>query len=187
MGERLMSTDRASTETVPSTTATPQNVSHAIADFLYALGVRHAFGVSGGAIAAIWGALSASKIKVVHCRHEAGAGFAAIEAHFVTKAPVVVFTTTGPGLTNALTGMLAARGEGAKIILISAYTTAKNRGRWAIQETDTDSLPAGVTIAGGLFHLATVIESAEILPQITRRVANGLAQPGGFVCHLSIP
>ncbi len=182
-----MSTDQASTETAPSTTATRQNASHAIAELLYALGVRHAFGVSGGAIAAIWGALSASKIKVVHCRHEAGASFAAIEAHFATNAPVVVFTTTGPGLTNALTGMLAARGEGAKIILISAYTTAKNRGRWAIQETDTDTLPAGVTVAGGLFHLATVIESAEALPQIARRVANGLAQPGGFICHLSIP
>ena len=77
--------------------------------------MSHAFGVSGGAIAALWGALSASDIKVVHFRHETGAAFAAIEAHFVTNAPVVVFTTTGPGLTNALTGMLAARGEGAKI------------------------------------------------------------------------
>lgn len=182
-----MSTDQASMETALPPTATPQNASHAIIDFLYAVGVRYAFGVSGGAIAAIWGALSASKINVVHCRHEAGAAFAAIEAHFVTNAPVVVFTTTGPGLTNALTGMLAARGEGAKIILISAYTTSKNRGRWAIQETDSDSLPPGLTVPGALFHFATVIESAEALPQIARRIANGLAQPGGFVCHLSIP
>ena len=165
----------------------PQAVSKAIVDALRELGVSHAFGVSGGAIAALWGALSASDIKVVHFRHETGAAFAAIEAHFVTNAPVVVFTTTGPGLTNALTGMLAARSEGAKIILLSACTTAAHRGRWAIQETDTDTMPLGLTAPGALFHLATVIELVELLPQIFRRLANGLARPGGFVCHLSLP
>jgi acetolactate synthase-1/2/3 large subunit len=164
-----------------------QTVSQAMVETLWDLGVRHAFGVSGGAIAAFWGALSDSGIKVVHFRHETGAGFAAIEAHFVTNAPVVVFTTTGPGLTNALTGMLAARGEGAKVILVSACTTAAYRGRWAIQETDNDTMPLGLTAPGPLFDLAAVIESAEMVPQIFRRIANGLARPGGFVCHLSIP
>jgi thiamine pyrophosphate-dependent acetolactate synthase large subunit-like protein len=165
----------------------PQTVSRAIVEALADLGVRHAFGVSGGAIAAFWAALSDSAIDVVHFRHETGAAFAAIEAHFVSNNPVVVFTTTGPGLTNALTGMLAARGEGAKIILVSACTSAANRGRGAIQETDNDTMPPGLMAAGGLFHFATVIESAEALPQIFRRIANGLARPGGFVCHLSIP
>ncbi len=62
-----------------------------------------------------------------------------------------------PGLTNALTGILAARGEGAKIILLSACTTASNRGRWAIQETDSDFLPAGLVSPGALFHMATTV------------------------------
>src|SRR5882757_4212227 len=132
-----MATEGITTETARLASETSQNASQAIASLLTALGVRYAFGVSGGAIAAIWGALSASDIEVVHFRHESGAAFAAVEAHFATDAPVVVFTTTGPGLTNALTGILAARGEGAKIILLSACTTASNRGRWAIQETDT--------------------------------------------------
>jgi thiamine pyrophosphate-dependent acetolactate synthase large subunit-like protein len=138
-------------------------------------------------MAPLWAALSASEIKVLHFRHETGAAFAAIEAHFATNAPVVVFTTTGPGLTNALTGMLAARGEGAKILLVSACTTASHRGRGAIQETDSDTMPLGLTAPGALFHMATVIESVDSLPQVFRRVANGLARPGGFVCHLSVP
>ena len=182
-----MALDSTATETPPAVGAKSQNVSQAIVGFLHELGVRHAFGVSGGAIAPIWGALSESAIKVVHFRHESGAGFAAIEAHFVTDAPVAVFTTTGPGLTNVLTGILAARGEGAKIILLSACTTASNRGRWAIQETDSDFLPAGLTSPGTLFDVATVVESAEALPQIARRIAGGFARVGGFVCHLSIP
>ena len=170
-----------------ATDASLRNTSEALVDFLSAAGVRYAFGVSGGAIAAIWGALSTSDIQVVHFRHETGAGFAAIEAHFASGEPVVVFATTGPGLTNALTGMLAARGEGAKIILLSACTTASNRGRWAIQETDSDFQPVGLAAPGALFHMATAMESVEALPQIARRIANGMARPGGFVCHLSIP
>ncbi len=114
-------------------------------------------------MAPLWAALSASEIKVLHFRHETGAAFAAIEAHFATNAPVVVFTTTGPGLTNALTGMLAARGEGAKILLVSACTTAAHRGRGAIQETDNDTMPLGLTAPGALFHMATVIESVELV------------------------
>src|SRR5436305_6372214 len=184
---RSMGIEGITAEITPPASGKLQTASEAIVHFLSSLGVRYAFGVSGGAIAAIWGALSASDIEVVHFRHEAGAAFAAVEAHFVSDAPVVVFTTTGPGLTNSLTGILAARGEGAKIILLSACTTAANRGRWAIQETDSDSLPVGLTAPGVLFHMATTIESVEALPQILRRVANGLARPGGFVCHLSIP
>lgn len=182
-----MSAEAITTEAALPTNTSEQTVSEAIAGFLTAVGVRYAFGVSGGAIAAIWSALSTSDIQVIHCRHETGAAFAAVEAHFASNAPVVVFTTTGPGLTNALTGILAARGEGAKIILLSACTTASNRGRWAIQETDTDFLPVGLTAPGALFHLATTVESIAALPQIARRIANGLSRPGGFVCHLSIP
>ena len=92
-----MATEGTTTEAAPLASATSQNTSQALVGFLSALGVRYAFGVSGGAIAAIWGALSASEIEVVHFRHESGAAFAATEAHFATGAPVVVFTTTGPG------------------------------------------------------------------------------------------
>src|SRR3954447_19110310 len=182
-----MATEDVAADAAPIVSEISQSASEAIVGFLTTLGVRYAFGVSGGAIAAIWGALSASSIRVVHFRHESGAAFAAVEAHFVTNAPVVVFTTTGPGLTNSLTGILAARGEGAKIILISACTTASNRGRWAIQETDTDFIPPGLTSPGALFHMAATIESVEALPQTARRIANGMARPGGFVCHVSIP
>jgi len=162
-------------------------VSAALVEVLASLGVRYAFGVSGGAIASLWGALSVSQITVVHFRHESGAAFAAIEAHFVSDTPVVVFTTTGPGLTNVITGMLAARGEGAKIILISACTSAPQRGRWAIQQTDGDTMPAGLTTPGALFDMATIVESGDALPQIVRRLANGLSRSGRFVAHLSIP
>jgi thiamine pyrophosphate-dependent acetolactate synthase large subunit-like protein len=164
------------------------SVADAIAQMLVNLGVGYAFGVAGGAMASLWGALSNSSIEVLNFRHEAGAAFAATEAHFANNCPTVVFTTAGPGITNALTGLFAARGEGAKVILLSACTSAPQRGRWAIQETSTYTLPSGgIFTPGALFNYAITIESAAQLPQIFRKLALALAQPGGFVAHLSIP
>lgn len=163
-------------------------VAEAIVKILEDIGVAYAFGVAGGAMAPLWHALSNSRLQVLHFRHEAGAAFAAAEAYFASNRPVVVFTTAGPGITNALTGLFAARDEGAKVIFLSACTTAPQRGRWAIQETSAYTMPSsGIFTSGPLFNYATVVESAEQLPQISRRLALNLSQPGGFVAHLSIP
>ncbi len=164
------------------------SVAEAVVKILQEMGVQYAFGVSGGAIAPVWAALHQSPIQVLHFRHEAGAAFAAIEAHFVSDRPVVVFTTAGPGITNALTGLLAARWEGAKVIFISASTSAPQRGRWACQETSTYTMPsAGIFTSGQIFHYATTLESSDELTEVSRRLALGLGQPGGFVAHISIP
>lgn len=163
------------------------SVAEALVGYLADLGVRHAFGVSGGAIAPLWAALSASAIAVAHFRHESGAAFAATEAHFATGEPVVVFTTTGPGLTNALTGLLAAGGEGAKIIVLSACTSASQRGKWPIQETDGNSVSCGLITPARLFDVATTLESADALPQVIVRLANGLSRPGKFIGHVALP
>ncbi|AUB42686.1 acetolactate synthase I/II/III large subunit [Nostoc flagelliforme CCNUN1] len=166
----------------------PFSVAEAVVKILEDMGVQYAFGVSGGAIAPVWAALHQSSIQVLHFRHEAGAAFAAIEAHFASDRPVVIFTTTGPGITNALTGLLAARWEGAKVILISASTSASQRGRWACQETSTYTMPsAGIFTSGQIFHYAITLESSHELTEVSRRLALGLGQPGGFVAHISIP
>ncbi|MEH1864210.1 MAG: ScyA-related TPP-binding enzyme [Nostoc sp.] len=166
----------------------PSSVAEAVVKILGDMGVEYAFGVSGGAIAPMWAALHQSSIQVLHFRHEAGAAFAAIEAYFVSDRPVVVFTTTGPGITNALTGLLAARWEGAKVIFVSASTSASQRGRWACQETSAYTMPsADIFTSGTIFHYATTLESSDELPEVSRRLALGLAQPAGFVAHISIP
>ena len=163
-------------------------IGEAVVKILEDLGVRYAFGISGGSIAPLWATLDRSQIEVLHFRHESGAAFAATEAYFASDRPVVVFTTTGPGITNALTGLLAARGEGAKVILLSASTPAGNRGRWAFQETSAYTMPvSGIFTSGTLFNYATTIETGTEIPEIYRRLAGGLTQPGGFVAHISIP
>ncbi|MEK7704004.1 MAG: thiamine pyrophosphate-binding protein [Myxococcota bacterium] len=163
-------------------------VSDALAMELAALGVKHAFGVVGGGIAPFAHSLQHSPISIAHFRHEGGAAFAATEASLATGYPTVVFVTTGPGLLNALTGVAAARWEGAKVILVSGGTPQAQRGRGAFQETGAHGLPlGGLTRAGEIFNYAASIEHPDQLPTVLARLRHGASAPGAFVAHVSLP
>ena len=186
-GGDLLEADRVSDDDMPATAQAPTTVADGLAASLRSMGVSHALGVCGGAQALLWAAFS-KHLNVLHFRHECGAAFAATEAHFVSGRPVVVFTTTGPGITNVLTGTLAARSEGAKLILVTAYQSAPFRGRGGIQETSSYTMPTSAMFeAGAWFDDAVVLETPDQLPQVLRRIAAGLQRAGGYVAHISIP
>lgn len=167
---------------------TDRSLSLVLGEALHALGVRWAFGLVGGGVAPLAAALSQGPISVRHFRHEAGAAFAATEAYFATGEPAIVFTTTGPGLTNALTGLVAARWDGAKLILLSGGTSPSQRGRGAVQETSDYTFPgAGLFTRGAYFDYAVSLADPSEVPEVLRRIALGLAAPGGFVAHVSVP
>src|SRR5688500_2824349 len=170
----------------PSPSVVATTVVSALVGMFLRLGVKDAYGVSGGAMAALWDALSSSRLGVYHFRHESGAAFAAIEAGFASGRPTVLFTTTGPGLTNALTGIVAAREERARVIVVSAYTSASTRGRFAIQETSRATLPPSLYESGRPFHFAAVVDDPEQLAGIEHELASGLARRHGFVAHLAL-
>ncbi len=165
-----------------------QTAAGALVEVLVALGVEHAFGLVGGAIAPFCDALLGSSIQVMHARHEGGAGFAAVESSLASGRPALVFTTTGPGLTNAITGMVAARWEGAKVILVSGVTSSHQRGRGAFQETSPYTMGGtGLFHPGAIFDYAVTVESAAELHEVASRLASGLARPGAFVAHVALP
>lgn len=169
-------------------TALQPTVSEALVEALVALGVEHAFGVFGGGIAPFCQAVSQSSIRLIHCRHEASAAFAAIESSLASGRPAVVIATTGPGVTNLYTGMAAARAEGAKVVFVSGVTPAAQRGRGAFQETGGSFSALGpLFTSGNLFHHAGIIEDAAELEPTLSRLASGFARPQGFVAHLGLP
>ncbi len=162
-------------------------LSDALVHVLGDLGVEHSFGLVGGTIAPFCEALARSAIRVIHCRHESGAAFAAAEASLATDRPAVVFTTSGPGLLNALNGMMAARWEGARVILVSGTTAVTRRGRWAFQETSEHTMPEDLFRPGTLFHYATEILEPGQLDEVADRLHMGVARPEGFVAHVALP
>lgn len=167
---------------------TDYTVADGLVALLEELGVKQAFGVIGGAIAHFCRSLAGSSIEFLHCRHETGAAFMATEASLATGRPAVVFTTTGPGLTNAVTGVLAARWEGARVILASGATSPAQRGRWAIQEMGAKPMwGAGLFGTRALFDYAVSVEHPSELDRIAVRLAAGTRCPSGFVAHISLP
>lgn len=162
-------------------------VAAALVAVLEDLGVQRSFGVIGGAISSFCHALSGSSIAYHHFRHEGGAAFAALETSLATDRPALVFTTTGPGLTNALTALLAAQWDGGHVILVSASTSPVHRGRLATQETGIHTVPASFFLPGAPFHYAAVLEHPGQLAGIARELAKGCLRKEGFVAHVSLP
>lgn len=174
------------TVTAPSTETI--SVSELLIDALAGLGVTHGFGIIGGGIAPFCEALRRSPIQLVHFRQEVGAAFAAIESSLASQRLSLVMATTGPGLTNMYTGMVAARREGANVLFVTGCTPPAQRGRGAFQET---SLSAGdlanLFTPGALFHHAAILEDiAELAPTVSR-LTSGVTRPHGFVAHLGLP
>lgn len=163
-----------------------RTVSEALADVLVELGATHAFGLLGGGVAPVYDAVARSPLELVHCRHESGAAFAALEASLASGRPSVVIATAGPGITNALTGLHAARREGGHVVLIAGTTSAAQRGRGAFQEISHANMP-GVFVSGAPFHYGAWIEDAAEVGTVARRLALGMKRPGGFVATIAVP
>jgi len=163
------------------------SVARAIFLALHQAGVREAFGVIGGGVAPLAAGLANTPIRFFHFRHEAGAGFSAIESYFATGRPAVVVVTTGPGLFNVLNAAMAARVDGAKLLVVSGFTSRAQQGRGAVQETGPASMPADLTRPGSIFHDVAVPETEVELAGAIGRIVRGFAGPGGHVAHLGLP
>ena len=101
-------------------------------------GVEIIFGYPGGAVLPIYDALfQHSKIKHVLVRHEAGAVHAAEGYARSTGKPGVVLVTSGPGATNAVTGIADAFLDSIPLVVITGQVATNLIGSDAFQEADT--------------------------------------------------
>ena len=163
-------------------------VTDLVLDSLVAHGCTRAFGILGGAAVPLFSELVRRGLDPIHVRHESGAVFAALEHELAGGGPGLVFTTTGPGLTNALTGIAAARQEGGRVVLVSAATGPERRGRGAFQETNNHTFPnCGLFANGGWFDYAVDLQDPAEAVIARARLSEGLARPNGFVAHIAIP
>ena len=107
-------------------------------DTLIEQGVDTIFGYPGGAVLPIYDALFQNKkIKHVLVRHEAGAAHAAEGYARSTGKPGVVLVTSGPGATNAVTGIADAFLDSIPLVVITGQVATNLIGTDAFQEADT--------------------------------------------------
>ncbi|MFC4347575.1 acetolactate synthase 3 large subunit [Kordiimonas lipolytica] len=105
---------------------------------LVELGVDTIFGYPGGAVLPIYDEIfKQDKIKHILVRHEQAAVHAAEGYARTTGKPGVVLVTSGPGATNAVTGLTDAMLDSIPIICITGQVARHLIGNDAFQEADT--------------------------------------------------
>ncbi|AFI84864.1 acetolactate synthase 3 large subunit [Methylophaga nitratireducenticrescens] len=101
-------------------------------------GVEYLFGYPGGAVLHIYDALyNQEEVKHILVRHEQAATHAADGYARATGKPGVVLVTSGPGATNALTGIATAYMDSVPMIVITGQVATANIGSDAFQEVDS--------------------------------------------------
>jgi acetolactate synthase-1/2/3 large subunit len=163
-------------------------------------GVKHIFGLSGGAAIPIFDALVDSPIELILVRHEQGATHMADGFARASGRPGVVLVTSGPGATNTVTGLLTAQMDSSPLIVITGQTNRVNLGKDAFQEADVTGITYPVVkhsylvrdaadiprIVREAFHIATSGRPGPVLIDIPKDVSQGPCD-AGFVEHIDLP
>jgi len=111
--------------------------SEIIVQFLQDEGVEFLFGYPGGAVLHIYDAIyKQEKLKHILVRHEQGATHAADGYARSTGKPGVVLVTSGPGATNAVTGIATAYLDSIPMVVLTGQVQTQFIGSDAFQEVD---------------------------------------------------
>jgi acetolactate synthase-1/2/3 large subunit len=101
-------------------------------------GVEYVFGYPGGAVLFLYDELfKQNKVKHVLARHEQGAVHAADGYARSTEKVGVALVTSGPGVTNAVTGIATAYMDSIPLVIITGQVPTHAIGQDAFQECDT--------------------------------------------------
>ncbi len=125
-------------------------------------GVQHIFGYPGGAVLPIYDALfqQSNRLQHILVRHEQGAVHAAEGYARSTGKVGAVLVTSGPGATNAVTGLTDALCDSIPIVVITGQVPTHLIGNDAFQECDT----VGITRPCTKYNY--LVKSVDDLPRV---------------------
>ena len=106
-----------------------RNGGAAVVETLAAHGVDTIFGIPGTHNLELYRHFGGHGVRAITPRHEQGAGYAAEAYARVSGRPGVVVTTSGPGLTNAMTAAATAYAESQPVLLLSSGMPTGTEGR----------------------------------------------------------
>jgi acetolactate synthase-1/2/3 large subunit len=104
-------------------------------------GVDTFFGVPGGPVMPVFDAvMEAEGAHLVESRHESAAGFAAVGYYRASGRVPAIVVTAGPGVTNAISGIISAHLEHTPMIIICGDVAWSVGGRRLLQDTGPDGI-----------------------------------------------
>ena len=144
-------------------------------------GVEIIFGYPGGAVLHIYDAIfHQDKVEHILVRHEQAATHAADGYARSSGKPGVVLVTSGPGATNAVTGIATAYMDSIPMIVISGQVDSKMIGTDGFQETDM------VGISRPVVKHSFMVREAQDIPHIVKKAFHIAAtgRPGPVVIDI---
>ncbi len=127
-------------------------------------GVEYIFGYPGGAALHIYDAIfKADSVPHILVRHEQAATHAADGYARATGKPGVVLVTSGPGATNAITGIATAYMDSIPMVVISGQVQSHLIGEDAFQETDM------VGISRPIVKHSFMVQRTQDIPSIIKK------------------
>ena len=136
-------------------------------------GVKHVFGYPGGAVLYIYDAIfQQDKFQHVLVRHEQAAVHAADAYSRSSNTVGVAIVTSGPGVTNAVTGLSTAYMDSIPMVVISGQVPSHAIGQDAFQECDTVGITRPVVkhnfLVKDVKELASTIKKAFFIARTGR-------------------
>ena len=122
------------------------SVAQLLADSLEAHSIDQVFCVPGESYIGLTSALVESeKVRIIVCRHEAGAAFMATADGRLQNRAGVVLVSRGPGLANGLVAIHSAYHDATPLVVIIGQVERADFGRLALQEQNYSLLLADIT------------------------------------------
>ena len=153
-----------------------------VVETLEARGTKHVFGVSGAKIDKIYDRLLDSSIQTVVCRHEQNAAFIAGGIGRLTGKAGVALVTSGPGVSNLVTGLATANSEGDPIVALGGAVAVADRLKSLHQTLDSVGLCRPVTKYSA--EIDSPAATAEVLSAAFRAAESN--RPGAAFVSLPI-
>ena len=127
-------------------------------------GVEFIFGYPGGAALHIYDAIfKQDKVEHILVRHEQAATHAADGYARATGKAGVVLVTSGPGATNAITGIATAYMDSIPLVVISGNVTRDSLGTDAFQETDM------IGVSRPIVKHSFMVQNPQDIPEIVKK------------------
>ena len=142
-----------------------------IARFLAARGIDRIFGLCGGHIQPIWDRVARLGIRIIDVRDERAAVHMAHAHAELTGGLGVAMVTAGPGVTNAMTGIVNAHMARAPVLVISGVPPISQEKLGALQDLSHTDLVGTVTR-----YARTVRRVEHVLPALDEAVARAMGE-----------
>src|SRR5258708_10296939 len=147
---------------------------------LEARGPKFVFGVPGGKVDKVFDTLRDSTIQTVVCRHEQNAAFIAGGIGRMTGEAGVAIATSGPGVSNLVTGLATANSEGDPLVALAGAVAVEDRLKSVHQTMDSVNVCKPVTKYAA--EIDSPASTAEVLAAAFRAAES--ARPGSVFVSL---